>query len=345
MEDNEEENIDPEDLPPVRLQENLQMQVNGFEEELGKTVGNEIVYLIRELSRYWPLDNLAGVTVAYDYEAALAELDRGFGSQMPPPQATNDEELGQGSAMAVTVKRDGICKSHVVLGPHVVAMLSSEEEADRAAGCKLVAHELAHVADHEFKRRALGEVYLKTVDELIPDPKEQYVWELSHFIWDEYYASRMSVGFDPDGDPFEDELFESCYIAFGDRMRNARREYHWNRMSLEDFLIILKHNLRMLLLSAGYLFGLSDGLEKKMDVIAPKSAPLLEDDLGQSIMRFYKVLLALWERDSAWESYDEFLALNGTAEALLNDLDLYVHTTDDGQVYIDIPPRDEHVLA
>ncbi len=208
---------------------------------------------------------------------------------------------------------------------------------------RVVVHELAHVADHELKRRALGEVYLKTVDELIPDPKEQYVWEISHFIWDEYYASRMSVGFDPDGEAFEDELFESCYIAFRDRIREARREYHWQRMSLEDFLIILKHNLRMVLLSAGYLFGLSDGLEKKMDVIAPKSAALLEEDLGQAIMRFHEVLLTLWERDSAWESYDEFLELNGQAEALLNDLDLYVHTTDEGQVYMDIPPRDEHV--
>ena len=60
-------------------------------------------------------------------------------------------------------------------------------------------------------------------------------------------------------------------------------------------------------------------------------------------MRFQEVLQALWDRDSAWESYDEFLALNGPSEALLNDLDLYIHTTGEGQVYIEIPPRPEHV--
>jgi hypothetical protein len=70
---------------------------------------------------------------------------------------------------------------------------------------------------------------------------------------------------------------------------------------------------------------------------------LLDGDLGQALFRFRDVLLTLWERAGEWASYDEFLALNAPTEALLNDLDLYVHTTDDGQVYMEIPPRDQHV--
>ena len=166
---------------------------------------------------------------------------------------------------------------------------------------------------------------------------------MSHFIWDEYYASRMSVPLNRDGEPFEDVLFESTYIALRDRVREARREYHWGSITLEKFLEVLKDNFRMVLLAAGYLLGLGDGLEKDLTEAAPKSAPLLEEDLGQAIMRFHEVLLTLWERDSAWTSYDEFLELNDPTEALLNDLDLYVDTTDEGGVYIDIPAREEHV--
>lgn len=342
MTDGEEE-IDPEDLPPVKLPEDLQMQVVGFEEELAQTVGNEIAALVRDLSRYLPLDHLAGVTVAYDYAAALAGIERGFGGKVPPPQATNDEELGQGAAMAVTVERDGIWKTHVVFGPYVVGLLASDMEGDKAGGYKMVVHELAHAADHEMKRLALGDIWLKSVDELIPDPKEQYLWERSNFIWDEYFASRVSVALYREAEPYEDELFASTYIACQDRLREARREYHWHRINLEELLEVLQHNLRMVLLAAGYLFGLADGLEKNLTEVAPQSAPLLEEDLGQAIMRFHDVLLALWEHRGEWADFDEFLTLNDPTEALLNGLDIYVRTTGDGQVYIDIPPGPEHV--
>jgi len=171
------EELDREDLPPVTLPENLQMQVVGFEEQVATKVGNGIATVVTEASRYLPLNNLVGVTVAHDYAAALAGIELGFGEGAPPPQATNDEELGHGAAMAVSVNRDGVWKTHVVFGPHVVGLLASEEEGDKSTAYKLVAHELAHAADHEFKRLAFGEIWMKTIDELIPDPKEQYLWE------------------------------------------------------------------------------------------------------------------------------------------------------------------------
>jgi hypothetical protein len=222
-------------------------------------------------------------------------------------------------------------------------LLTSDKEGDKATGYKLVVHGMAHAADHEFKRLAFGEIWQKSIDELISDPKEQYLWERSHFIWDEYYASRVSVNHDPEGEPFEDELFASTYVACRNRLREARREYYWRRISLEEFLEILRHNLRVLLLAAGYLFGLVDGLKKDFPNIAPKSAPLLREDLGQAIMQFHRVLVDLWKQVGKWASYDEFLKINVKAEALLNDLDLYVSTTEDGQVYMDIPPGPEHV--
>ena len=62
---------------------------------------------------YLDLEGLDGISIADDYSAALACVDRGFGSQ-PVPQPTSDE-FGSGLAMTLPVSRDGIMKSHIVL--------------------------------------------------------------------------------------------------------------------------------------------------------------------------------------------------------------------------------------
>ena len=262
--------------------------------------------------------------MANDYTAALASIDRGLGEGVPPHEATTDEDIGHEIAMAVPVKRDGKWKTHVVFGPEVVALLVSDVERDVLRGGKTIVHEMAHAADLEYRRKAFGNDFVEAFDEQVTDPKERYLSRMSNLIWDEYFASRMSVPTDPDGEHYEDELFVSAYLKTRDRLQNARRDYHYGAISLEEFLEVLRRNLRTLFISSGYLLGLSDGLEKDLATVAPKSAPLLEEKLGRAIMRFHDVLLALWERDGAWESYDEFLELNRPAEALLNDLDLYV---------------------
>lgn len=327
--------------PPASLPENLSVQVKGFPEDVGEHLEGIIRSMAGILSREWPLNNLDGVTVAQDYGAALAEIDKGLGEDAPPVQATHDEELGIGTAMAVPVLRNGMLKTHIVYGPVIVGMLVAEEGG--AKGLKLVAHELAHAADHELKRRVFGALWTGTLDELVPDPTAQFLWGMTACIWDEYYANRMSAPIDPHGEYLEDDFFEGTYTAFCDRVRTARRQYHWQEIPLEDFLAVLKTNLRLLMMAAGYLFGLADGLGRDLEAVAPKSAPLLQKDLGQAITRFHDVLLMLWDSAGQWTTFDEFLALNVPAEALLNDLDLYVHTTDEGELYVSIPPRDRHV--
>jgi hypothetical protein len=54
----------------------------------------------------------AGVTVAYDYDRALAELDRGFVS---PAALVPSNDNGVGVAMNVPVIREGMVRSHLVL--------------------------------------------------------------------------------------------------------------------------------------------------------------------------------------------------------------------------------------
>lgn len=322
---------------PMTIPEGLKIELRGFDENPANTAGGILMSLIREVSRFLPLNNLDGVTVAYDYEEGLDSVDRGFETQLPT-QPTHDE-IGSGVAMALPVNRNGVCKTHIVFGPSIVGLLVSNEETDQKTGLQLAVHELGHAADHELKRQALGEVALMQVDDLIPDVKKQYLWGLSHHVWDEYYASRVSAPWAPEGESFEDELFARAYSAFRERIHEARVAYHWHRMSLDELLAVIKHNFQLTLLATGYLFGRCDGVDREMSDIAPRSAVLLSEDGAGQLWRIHDVLLVLWERRGKWESYDEFMELNNPAEALLNELDFFVHVTDEGKLYIDVPVR------
>jgi len=322
---------------PITIPEDLHIQLRGFEESQAKEVGNALMHLIKEVSRWLPLNNLDGVTVAYDYEEALTNVERGHTTELPT-KPTHDE-IGEGVAMALPIMRDGVSKTHIVFGPNIVGLLISDEQRDLNTALQLVVHELGHAADHELKRQAFGEFLFSPTDDLIPDLKEQYLWELSHHVWDEYFASRVSAKWGPAGERFEEELFVSAYSVFRERIREARIEYHWHRMTLENFLVVVKYNFHMMLLATGYLFGLCDGLETPATDVAPRAATLLNQDDATQLWRIRDVLLALWGRLGEWQSYDEFTEINRPTEALLNELDLFVHVTDKDELYVDVPVR------
>ncbi|MDO9071628.1 MAG: hypothetical protein Q7U73_00030 [Rubrivivax sp.] len=67
------------DLGPPTLPENLGLTARGFAtEEEARELGTAVLDCIRLLSRHFNLSRLDGVTVAHDYQQALATLDRGY---------------------------------------------------------------------------------------------------------------------------------------------------------------------------------------------------------------------------------------------------------------------------
>ena len=69
----------------------VRISLRGFSSEAGAKEMGEIVGIwLRILGACLNLERLEGVTVAYDYDAALAEIDRGI-SVRNPLAATRDE--------------------------------------------------------------------------------------------------------------------------------------------------------------------------------------------------------------------------------------------------------------
>ncbi|QFI70519.1 hypothetical protein [Sinorhizobium alkalisoli] len=83
-----------------------------MEENAGKKLAYCVGDYVRELSRYINLERLDGITIAVDYNEALLDLDRGCETDH---RLTPSSELVEGVAMAPSVIRDGVLKSHLVL--------------------------------------------------------------------------------------------------------------------------------------------------------------------------------------------------------------------------------------
>src|SRR3546814_8709589 len=80
-------------LPPTTVPESAQVRVRGFTNgEAAEKLGHVVVEYVGIMGSFFDLSLLEGVTVAVDYDAALASIDQGMDG-LRPFDRTNTEEL------------------------------------------------------------------------------------------------------------------------------------------------------------------------------------------------------------------------------------------------------------
>ena len=97
-----------------------------------------------QLAREIPLQDLDGLTIAADYDAALAALD--LGDPDLPPVTSSALAYGLGVAKPVTVRRNGQRKEHLVVAAGIAETLISEDAQTRAFGLHTLVKMLAGIA-------------------------------------------------------------------------------------------------------------------------------------------------------------------------------------------------------
>lgn len=325
-----------EGLPEPSIPSDLSVQLSGFPSTVAQGVGEDIIAVIRQLSQVLPLGNLDGVTVAADYTAGLASVSRGFGAHSTAPMPTHHEDVGTGVAMALTVQRERVLKTHLVFGPHVVLLLAepSDHERQRQA-ISLIAHELGHAVEHELRYRCFGELLFQRQDVVIPYALDRCLFSLSQGIWEEYFATRTAASLvQADQDAIE-TVFRSIHGTFRARIQTARREYNQRRTALEDFLAVVDRDIRLLLQASGNLFAINDLAVERGDPPIDVYRPLTDVPV---LMAFRDPLASLWEHRGNWVGYSEFLRLNPPTLALLRSLSLYPAAAAGGAIYWSVPP-------
>lgn len=283
------------------------------------------------LVQMMPLDRLDGITFAGDYPTALRNLDRGFASTVPPLQPTT-EEYGVGVAMAPTVMRDGICKTHIVMRAEFGHSLINEDESVWRPALHVAVGQLAHAACTQILDESLPGVLLKPID----DRYDGFLYNCIHSAWTGYFTARASAAFYPEGGLPQQELLLAVLMRAQNDVPAARLTYRFHG-NIDRLLDIVMPRIADILRFSGSVLGHYDGLEKSFFDDPALTATLEEMGLRDWLILFDTELSVLWDRRGKWGSFNEFLMLNRHVERLFWLYGMFPWRTDDGRIHVTIP--------
>ncbi len=321
---------EPSSLPEVSA------NMRGFaSEQEAHDVGSMVLGFLRAFGTFLNLERLIAVTVAFDYDQALADVQQGFSSSKKATKTQDD--FATGVAMAATVLRDGRPSSHLVINAAVVYPLRGDLDG---VGAKLalhvLAHEAAHVHDLAMQDRAFPGLYGSE----IADYREGILFGVALQCWDEYIACRLSAEFGNTQDRithFEDPFCAALETARG-RGDSAIIAYRTHAM-VETLVSEFQAIYGRVLIYGAYLLGHLDGLEKSMNEAAPKAHNLIQQTnyFRPIFQRFESALQTMKSTYGKWSSLDVFDALKAVVEELLNTAGIRFVKLPSGSYWINVP--------
>ena len=276
-------------------------------------LSNAIQGIVTSLAQALPLHRLDGITVAADYREAVVTLDRGY--EGASPAETAPEEIGQGIARTITVKRDGAWKQRVIVDAGPAFALLSDESGDVEWGLYILVRQLAEVAISEMIERHLPDVWMKPIN----DPLHGFLYPSVHPAIFGYLGSHISAGFgDP---PHHTDVKRDLLITALGEMRSAglaaRLDYRYHG-DMDRLLGVVMPRISYVLQFAADLLGhcAASGADP-FDADGELAAALSEAGLQHWFPIYRDRLERLRMRMGLWESFDEFLALDVHVERLM----------------------------
>lgn len=267
--------------------------------------------IVSEVSKIERLDRLDGITFAYDYAAAVRDLDRGFESNQM--LTTRHDSIGTGVAMAPAVLRAGFVKKHILMRGEIAWALISNDEAVRSQATHMLVFELMQVAYLQLMDGALPGTVLRPL-------RNSYEAILNAHVGgapEVYFAARQSASFFPDR-LHELRLVATDALAQACESISAQRYCYMQDRNLDALADLALKQIGSFIVLAAELFGHWDGLELGS---APADDTLTDAlrrcGLERWAQRLHKELRVLWERGGKWASYDEFLSMNRLLEQAL----------------------------
>lgn len=319
-------------LPAPTAPENISVNARAFEDtETATRVAHSVAYAVRDISRYIDLSRLDGITVAYDYDAALAELDRGYQATRPLTRTADNRVLGV--AMAPAVLRDGAVRGHLVFHAPFVLPIEDETHEHFNQALYLIAHECAHIEDLKCRDERFPGTILQRQ---IHDYEEALFAPIIDALWEEYAACRISGIFGNEQASAYEECLVGALGASSDEANAAIRTYRLhadiNRV-LEEAGNPLCEPLRF----AAYLLGHLDGRQEDWDIVPQARDRLAESEYAPYVDRLTTALRELWSTRESWESPNVFAPLKEISRDVLAEGGMIITRMPDGQAHVDIP--------
>jgi hypothetical protein len=326
-----------EDARPSSVPANTNVSVQGFDdEEAARSLGQTVGAIIVEVGRSIDLSKLDGVTVAIDYDAALAGLDRGMPGLRP--LSRSDTKEMQGVAMSPAVWRNNEPLTHLVFNANPLIPLIWEGDEftaeDRAHSIGIIAHECAHVQVTADKGRSIPDCRLGT---RIEGYERVVMFEVAEILWDEYAACRLSAPFASRQNESHAQTLVACTEGARDQAYRAIRSYRVHG-DVDRLVGEAGPPLCSPLKAAAYLLGGMDG--EGIDWVAHPDARDAIDkaDYGRLVDDLRAELRRLWSTRGAWlPTLEVFAGLEAIAKATFDSNGIFFQTDGIGQCRIDVP--------
>jgi hypothetical protein len=307
-----------EEEPNATLPVGLNYAMRGFStEEDAHKLAHSIASALHYISRYIDLEQLDGLTVAYDYADALKELDRGVENLRP---LTPSEGEVVGVAMAPAVLRDGKAKTHIVLAASYMEGLLEDEPADAFdLSLSVLAHECAHVEVHKYQEAAFpGSLLRYSFD----DFETATMHHIAEICWEEYAACRLSAFFGKDsGASYGATITQNCAAA-RERTRKEIVAYRTHG-DLNRLIGDAGSAIQTPLKYAAYLLGHMDAFDEGWHDYPDARAVLESSGYANYVDDLLTALRAMWENRGAWESWADFEPVRDVVRQLYQSAGLY----------------------
>lgn len=327
--------IDWDNLPPTTARA-VSVSVQGImnapaAEALGKVVGECII----ELASFMDLSTLDGVTVAVDYDSALAGIDQGMVG-LRPLDRTNTEEV-QGVAKTCQVVRDGKIKSHLVFNAAMLVPLIAEEETtpeDRQSAIGIIAHECGHVQVNAYLEDRVPDARLGA---RIGDFERAVLFQIAEICWGEYAVCRLSARFAPQQNRQHAETVAAVLPGTRTRANERLKQYRLHG-DLHRLIGEAGSELCQPVKAASYLLGGMDADGKSWADFARARQAIDAAGYGTLIDGLHEECRALWNSQAQWTpGQDVFAPLLKVARDTFASGGIHFARDADGHCRLDVP--------
>lgn len=324
---------DPTELPSSTLPANLQLSLRGFDQESGfmQRFVDELSSVLLDCGRIMDLERLAGVTVGYDFDEALASFDFGYQRASEITYTNNGDVICVAKAMNVI--RDGRVMSHVVYNAGFIEALVDPESEHHLSALHIVTHELGHVAELKWRDDAIPGVILKPHS---LDCVSAMLLETGLVVWEEYAACRLTALFSDR--QVQKQTYADTYSGSAAKAipsGQARIKEYRTHGDIDRLLQEAGESIAMPLKLAGYLLGHLDGLgdDVDFDTLCPAH---IGTPYQAMLPKLQAELRKLWDTRAAWSEMDEFTPLAESVRDIFLFAGVDLQKRDEGH-YVHVP--------
>jgi hypothetical protein len=318
------------------MEKNIQLVVKGCGADFANQLGGTLQGVIQGLEMESNLDlrRIHQMIITDDFAGELQTLSSSTKSGNPI-QHTN-EDYATAVAKVLLLPRGEEIEILPVFNIHLISGILDDPQSERfAVILHMIHHELCHVHDDNKKLDILTDVWMKHRY----SGKENFTYPLAEACWGEYFANRLSstTAIQQCVDLMI-ECFDSALtrtkLEFDNKIRSYRLHADLNRL-----MQYFQRHGEFLVKSAAYVLGYVDGLDKDLEVLAPKVAENLRGSYFESTwLGMQASLRTMWQSYPAgWSNLNVFEPLTATIETYYSNMGLVLSTTENGGTYVNVP--------